>query len=114
MAYDELLADRVSHTLKTKKVRFAEKKMFGGLCYMVDEKMCVGIISNELMARINPDIYEKALKKKGAREMDFTGRPMKGYIYVSPEWIDNDKDLDYWVQLALDFNPLAKASKKKK
>ncbi|MBT8195383.1 MAG: TfoX/Sxy family protein [Bacteroidia bacterium] len=114
MPYDELLADRVNQTLKAKKIRFAEKKMFGGMCYMVDDKMCVGVSNEDLMARINPDVYDKALKKKGAREMDFTGRPMKGYIFVGPNGIDKDKDLDYWVQLALDFNPLAKSSKKKK
>lgn len=114
MAYDELLADRISQLLREKKVRFKEKKMFGGMCYMVNDKMCVGITNDELMARIHPDIYEKAVKKKGAREMDFTGRPMKGYIYISSDGTDKEKDLDYWVQLALDFNPLAKVSKKKK
>lgn len=114
MGYDELLADRISQLLREKKVRFKEKKMFGGMCYMVNDKMCVGITNDELMARIHPDIYEKALKKKGAREMDFTGRPMKGYIYISSDGTDKEKDLDYWVQLALDFNPLAKVSKKKK
>jgi TfoX/Sxy family transcriptional regulator of competence genes len=114
MAYDELLADRIRKIFKEKKVVFEEKKMMGGLCYMVDDKMCSGIIQNNLMARIDPDIYEVALKKDGCREMDFTKRPMKGYVYVEPKAIDLDDDLEYWLQLCLDFNPKAKSSKKKK
>lgn len=114
MAYNELLGDRIRQVLQDKKVAFEEKKMFGGLCFMVDHKMCVGIVKEDLMARIGPDGFEDALKKKGVRDMDFAGRPMKGYVYVEPEAIDMDKQLEYWVQLCLDFNPLAKASKKKK
>lgn len=66
------------------------------------------------MARLNPDIWDEAMTKKGCREMDFTKRPMKGYVYLSPEGIDMEDDLDYWVQLALDFNPMARKSKKRK
>ena len=114
MAYSEYLADRVSHFLKDKKVDFYERKMFGGVCFMVDEKMCVGIVKEELMARIHPDLYEKSLLKDGCDKMNFTGRPMKGYVFLTDEAIDLDVDLHYWIQLALDFNPLAKASKKRK
>ena len=81
---------------------------------MIDDKMCVGIVKDELMARIGPDKYEEALEKEGCKEMNFTGRPMKGYVFIEPEAMDMDKDLEYWVQLCLDFNPLAKSSKKKK
>jgi len=84
MAYDELLADRIRFVLKEKRVRNIEKEMMGGLCFMVDEKMCVGIVKNELMARIDPEIYKVALKRKGAKEMNFTGRPMKGFVFVEP------------------------------
>jgi len=114
MAYDEYLADRIKRILETKKVNFEEKKMMGGLCYMVNDKMCAGIIKDMLMARIGPDIYEEALTKKGCQEMDFTKRPMKGYVYVEPEGIDMDSDLEYWIDLCLKFNPVAKSSKKKK
>lgn len=114
MAYNEYLADRVSQYLAHKNVDFFEKKMFGGLCFMVDDKMCVGIVKDEVMARINPDIYEKSLLKDGCNTMNFTGRPMKGYVFLTDEAIDLDQDLHYWLQLALDFNPLAKASKKRK
>jgi len=112
MAYNEHLADRINRILKDKNVGFEEKKMFGGLCYMVDEKMCIGIIKDDLMARIDPDIYEEALRKEGVRKMDFSKRPMKGYVFVEPESIDLDNDLDNWIQLCLDFNPKAKSSKK--
>ncbi len=81
---------------------------------MVNDKMAIGIIKNQLMARIDPEIENEALKKKGARPMDFTGKPMKGYLYVSPEAIDQETDLAYWVALTLAFNPKAKSSKKKK
>lgn len=114
MAFSELLADRIRQVFREKKVAFIEKKMMGGLCFMVDSKMCVGIVKDELMARIGTDVYEDALQKEGVKEMNFTGRTMKGYVFVEPEAIDLDDDLEYWLQLALDFNPLAKASKKKK
>ena len=113
MAYNEYLADRVSKFLSQKNVSFFEKKMFGGLCFMVDKKMCVGIVKDELMARINPDIYEESLLKEGCNKMNFTGRLLKGYVFLTDDAIDLDKNLQYWLQLALDFNPLAKASKKK-
>ena len=114
MAYDEYLADRIRQTLKDKSVGFSEKKMFGGLCFMVDEKMCVGIVKEELMARVGPERYEEAVSKPGAKAMNFTGRPMKGYVFVEPEGIDESEDLEYFLQAALDYNPIAKASKKKK
>ena len=114
MAYNEFLADRIRQVLDEKKIAYLEKKMMGGVCYMVDDKMCVGIIKDNLMARLDPVIYEDALTKDGCREMDFTKRTMKGYVYLEPSAIDMDDQLDYWIQLALEFNPKAKSSKKKK
>lgn len=114
MAYNELLADRINQVLSEKNIAFIEKKMMGGLTFMVDDKMCVGIIKENLMVRLDPDIFEEALTKPGCRVMDFTKRPMKGYVYVEPSAIDMDNDLAYWIQLALDFNPKATSSKKKK
>lgn len=113
MAYNEYLADRIKQFLNEKSVAFISKKMMGGLLFMVDNKMFVGVNRDEIMARINPNIYEESLEEKGCKEMNFTGRPMKGFVFLSDEAIDLDKDLHYWLQLALDFNPLAKASKKK-
>lgn len=114
MAYDEYLAERVRQVLQEKHIVSEEKKMMGGLCFMVDDKMCVGIVANKLMARINPINYETALDQTGINPMDFTGRPMKGYLFIDPEAIDNADDLNHWVQQCIDFNPLAKSSKKKK
>lgn len=114
MAYNELLANKVKSVLNKKHVAFEEKKMMGGLCFMVDTKMCIGIVKDKLMARIDPEIYEQTLKLKGCHEMDFTGKPMKGYVFVDSNVIELNKDLDYWVKLCLDFNPKAKRSKKKK
>lgn len=114
MAYSEFLADRVRHSLKGLEATFQEKKMFGGLTFMVDEKMCVGIIKDDLMVRINPIDQDKFLEEEGCRIMDFTKRPLPGYLYVAPEGIDMDEDLDKWVKRCLDFNPKAKSSKKRK
>lgn len=113
MAYSELLADRVRRLLREKHVSHEEKRMMGGLCFMVDGKMCAGVIGEDLMARIGPGPYEAALKKQGCRMMDFTGRPMKGYVFVGPEGMDLDEELEEWVQMCLDFNPQAKSSTKK-
>ena len=114
MAYDEYLAERIDRVLKEKGVVYEAKKMMGGLCYMVDDKMCVGVHTAQIMARINPDFYQEALQQPGCKEMNFTGRPMKGFVFVDTDGIDTDEQLEYWVQLCLDFNPLAKSSKKKK
>jgi len=94
--------------------------MMGGLCFMVDDKMCCGIHYDKsketdlLMARIGEEAYKTAILREGCHPMDFTGRPMKGYVFVTPDGFDLDVDLEYWIQLCLDFNPLAKSSKKKK
>ncbi len=81
---------------------------------MVDDKMCVGVVRNQLMARIDPDVYEKVLNTRGSQEMDFTGRPMKGFLFIKPEGVDMEEDLEYWVDLCLEYNPRAKSSKKKR
>ena len=112
MPYDEKLAGRVRELLSSKR-NVVEKKMMGGLTFMVNNKMCVGILKDDLMARIDPEVYESALEIKGCREMDFTGRPMKGFVFISPEGTKSKKELDYWINLALDFNKRAKASRKK-
>jgi TfoX/Sxy family transcriptional regulator of competence genes len=88
--------------------------MMGGLCFLVEDKMCVGVHEERLMARIGPEAYAEALLQNGCREMDFTGRTMTGFVFVDPEGTDADTDLEFWVQRCLDFNPKAKSSKKKK
>ena len=114
MAYDELLADRIRLTLQSKNVHHTEKKMMGGIGFMVDDKLCIGIFRNELMCRVHPDKMSDYLERNGARQMIHGGREMKGYLNVSDEGFDMDSDLEFWVQACLEFNPLAKASKKKR
>lgn len=111
MAYSEQLAARVREVLRHQP-QVEEKKMFNGMTFMVDGKMCVGVVDDELMARIDPAVYDAALQRPGCREMNFTGKPMKGFVFIGPEGIATPKDLNYWVNLALEFNPKAKASKK--
>lgn len=113
MAYDTYLADRMHQVLQSKGVNFIEKKMMGGLTFMVDDKMCVGIVKNDMMIRVHPESTPELIKKEGCKIMDFTGRPMKGFLLIEPLAYDMDEDLSYWIQLALDYNPLAKSSKKK-
>lgn len=112
MAYNEFLADRIRQSLKSKNIFYSEKRMMGGLTFMVDDKMCIGIIKEDLMARINPEFQESALKINGCREMDFTKRPMKGFVFINPGGTDMDSDLDFWIDKALEYNPFAKSSKK--
>ncbi|NGX31429.1 MAG: hypothetical protein K940chlam8_00797 [Chlamydiae bacterium] len=113
MAYNQQLAEKIRQALNNCK-GVVEKKMFGGMCFMVHGKMCMGVVKDDAMFRLDPKIYDEALKKEGCRPMDFTGRPMKGFVFVGDKAISTKKDLDYWVQLALDFNKKAKPSKKKR
>ena len=114
MAYDEHLAERINRVLTEKKVAFYEKKMFGGLAFMVNDKMCVGIWKDGLMARVGEEALPTALEREHAEIMTMGGRPMKGYALVGPEGLDLEDDLEHWVDLCLAFNPFAKASKKRK
>ena len=113
MAYNEKLADRVRELIAVTHKKILEKRMFGGLCFMVNDKMCVGVEQERLMVRLDPLKYEEALEQEGARPMDFTGKVMKGYIFVDIEALNTKKKLEYWLKLALEYNKIAKASKKK-
>jgi len=113
MAYNEDLADRV-------RKRFAglahveEKPMIGGLTFMVNGKMCVGIMKDELMCRIDPALHNESTKRQGCRTMDFTKRPMSGFIMIDSTGMKSKKDFEHWIGLALEFNKKAKPSKKRK
>lgn len=113
MAYNEPLADRIRQRLANVD-NVVEKRMMGGLTFMIDDKMCVGILKDDLMCRIDPALHEQVVERRGARTMDFTTRPMIGYVLIDETGMKSQKDFDYWIDLALDFNPRAKASKKKK
>lgn len=95
-------------------MRFVEKRMMGGLCYMVSDKMCLGISGDRLMVRLDPDLYEESLKMPGCRAMDITGKPLRGFVFVQPEEHDSNRQLEYWIELALQYNPRAQSSKKRK
>lgn len=112
MAYNEDLANRIREALADHP-QVIEKQMMGGLVYMVNGKMCVGIIKDDMMCRIDPALEPTVLEKPGCRQMDFTGRPMKGYVLVDDTGMKTNKDFNYWIGLCLDFNPHAKASKNK-
>ncbi len=114
MAYHEALAERIAVELTRRGIPHYEKKMFGGIAFMVDDKMTLGVSKEFLMARTDPAEYNALLRREGAQPMDFTGRPMKGFIFVSEEGWDTEVDLSFWVDKCLEYNPKAKASKKKK
>lgn len=114
MAYDESLEERVRLYFKSKRVKHEAKRMMGGLCFMVSGKMCVGVEKNRLMARVGPDAYDEALTRKGCRPMDFTGRPMRGFVFVEPEGFASKRELASWLELALAYNPSAKKAAKRK
>ncbi|HQQ95292.1 MAG TPA: TfoX/Sxy family protein [Bacteroidia bacterium] len=113
MPYSHKLADRVREALQ-KLPDVEEKEMMGGLTFMVKDKMCVGIIKEEMMCRIDPERHEAEIEKTGCRTMDFTKRPMKGYVMVDDSGMRSKKEFDYWINLCLEYNSKAKSSKKKK
>lgn len=113
MAYNEKLADRIRERL-AELPNIEEKAMMGGLTFMYNDKMCVGIWKDEMMCRIDPELHEMAVEKRGCRAMEFTRKPMIGYVLVDETGIASKKDFEYWIDLCLDFNKHAKSSKKKK
>ncbi len=112
MAYDEYLGERIRQIFLSKNIDFFDKKMMGGLVFMVNHKMCCGIHIDKkygdslLMVKIGEKIYEQEIKKDVCLPMDFTGRPMKGFIYITPDGFDLDSDLEYWIIKALAYNHL--------
>ena len=114
MAFDEKLASRVRELISSQDKKTEEKKMFGGLCFMVDDKMCIGVEAQRLMVRIDPGKYEEAMTKEGCKPMDFTGKVMKGFVFVDAASVTTKAKLEYWVNLALAYNKIAKPSRKKK
>ena len=102
MAYSENLADRIREAL-AHRPELTERQMFGGLSFMVGGNMCCGIVKDDLVVRVDPERYEKALARPHARPMDFTGRPLKGMVYVGPEGCGTDEELKHWLDQALSF-----------
>jgi hypothetical protein len=113
MAYSDELADRVREYLsKVPKLKVEEKKMFRGLAFMVNGKMCVNVSGENLMCRFDPDLTDDLAERNGYLPMVMKGKAMKGYCYVEPMGFKGKKDFEFWVNLCLDFNGRAKASKK--
>jgi hypothetical protein len=102
MAYDEGLAHRIRELLE-EEPDFGEKKMFGGICFLLSGNMVCGIIGDDLIARVGADKYEKMLKKPHTKKFDITGKPMKGWVMVLSETLDSDEELDTWVRSAVSF-----------
>lgn len=113
MAYDEKLATRIRDYLDRQGVPTEEKQMMGGLCFMVRDKMCVGVTDDRLMVRLDPATVPAALQRRGCTPMTFTGRALRSFVFVSPEGWTAKKDFDDWLARAMEFNPRAKSSKKK-
>ncbi|MDB5232842.1 MAG: TfoX/Sxy family protein [Chitinophagaceae bacterium] len=112
MAYNEKLADRIREAL-TDVPRVEEKKMFRGVAFMVDDKMCITVGDNEMMCRIDPALHEDEVEKNGCRTVIMRGREYKGWVLISEEGMKTKKQFDHWIKLALDFNKRAKSSKKR-
>ena len=112
MAYDEKLANRIRERLANLPV-IDEKEMMGGLAFMVNDKMCVGVIKDEMMCRIDPELHESVIELTGCRTMDFTKKPMKGWIMADEHVIRTSKEFEYLITLALEFNSRSKSSRKK-
>jgi TfoX/Sxy family transcriptional regulator of competence genes len=102
MAYDEGLAERIRGVLDDRE-GVVEQKMFGGVAFMMRGHMCVGIVKDELMVRVGPEAYDALVRQPHARTMDFTGRPMKGLLFVAAEGLERDSDLERWVERGLGY-----------
>ena len=111
MAPGDELADRIAAVLTAQRVPFESKRMMGGICFKVADKMLVGTAKNRLMVRFDPALHDEVLARPGAGPMDFTGKPMRGYVFVQPAALKNDTMLSAWHDLALEYNPKAKRSK---
>jgi len=102
MVYDKKLANRIQKTLEKCK-GVTEKEMFGGISFLINGKMCCGVIKNDLVVRVDPKDYEKLLNRQNVRPMDFTGRPLKGFVYVNPEGCKSSATLAKWVKLGIEY-----------
>jgi TfoX/Sxy family transcriptional regulator of competence genes len=114
MSYDIKLADRIrEYLVEFPQLNIDEKKMFSGLAFMVNEKMCVNVSGDKLMCRFDPDLQEEVSEKTGYEPMIMKGKELKGYCYVDSIGFKSKKDFEYWLNLCLDYNKRAKSSKKK-
>jgi len=112
MPINETLANRVREIIADSgEERVEEKNMFGGLCFLVNDKICVGVKKDRILVRINPQLHANALEQDGVTAMARDSRGMIGYLYVLDEFLNTQPELEHWVKLALQFNPIARSSK---
>ena len=102
MAYDDVLVDRIRELLSA-RAEVSERKMFGGIAFMVSGNMACGVLGEDLIVRLGEEEPEKALSEEGVRPFDFTGKPMRNIVYVSPERTSDDAGLAEWVEMGADF-----------
>ena len=115
MAFDHILADRIrEYLVNYPDLDIEEKKMFSGLAFMVNGKMCVNVSGENLMCRFDPGLQDEVAERQGYETMIMKGKELKGYCYVNPIGLNSAKELEYWLKLCLDYNGRAKASKKGK
>lgn len=114
MAYDQELSARIREALAKVPGEVEEKEMFGGVCFMLNGKMCVGVVKEDMMCRIGPHIYEESLQEHGCKEMLFTGRPMRGYVFVENNVLRNNTQFQKWIDRCVAFNKEARASSKRR
>jgi len=112
MAYNKILTDKVRMALGNFP-DIEEKRMFSGITFMVDGKMCISVGNDRIMCRIDPVIHEQVIHKNACKTVIMKGREYKGYVYIQEEGLTTKEDVDYWVGLALDFNKKAKATAKR-
>ena len=112
MAYDEVLAGRITTLLKRRR-GITRKKMFGGLCFLMDGKMVCGVERNRLVVRVGPARYEALLKQPHVKPMDFTGRPLRGFVYVLPQGLQSRAALKMWIDRGLRYAKSVPAKRKR-
>jgi TfoX/Sxy family transcriptional regulator of competence genes len=113
MAINEQLTSKIRQSFSNMP-EVEEKKMFSGIAFIVNGKLCVSVGNNRIMCRVDPDLHDKLIQKPGCKTVVMKGHDYKGYIWVDESVLTTKKQIDYWVKLALDFNPKAKATVKKK
>jgi TfoX/Sxy family transcriptional regulator of competence genes len=112
MPFSEKLADRIREIIAVTHKDVEEKKMFAGLCFMVNDKMCIGVHEDRIMVRLDPGIFDEVIEKEGCTPMNFTGKVMRGFVFVNESVLKTRKQVEFWVKLGLDYNQFAKSSKK--
>jgi len=113
MAYDEKMAYQVRELIAKRTDNVVEKAMFGGLCFMVEDKMCIGVKKDNLMLRLDPEVYTEEIEKDGRKPMIHGGKVVMSYLFLDYDQIHTHSDLIHFVNLALDYNPHAPLSKAK-